>query len=77
MATAQQEGKAKVAVAKASGCMGVGLAAAARGMEAWRAEAKGAEEIEAALAEERAAGAMVMEVVAKALEEMGSEAVEK
>ena len=55
----------------------VGLAAAAMGMEAWRAEAKGAEEIEAALAEERAAGAMVMEVVAKALEEMGSEAVEK
>jgi hypothetical protein len=77
VATAQQEGKAKVAVAKASGCMGMGLAAAARGVEVRRVEAKGAEEIEAALAEERAAGAMVMEVVAKALEEMGSEAVEK
>ena len=57
------------------GYVAVGSAAAARGVEVRRVEAKGAEEIEAALAEERAAGAMVMEVVAKALEDMGSEAV--
>lgn len=62
-------------MAKASGYVAVGSAAAARGVEARGAEAKVAEEMDAALAEERAVRAMVMEVVAKALEDMGSEAV--
>ena len=70
---------AKMAVEeKGVGWEVVGKVVASVALAEREGEAKGAEETEEALVEERVAAAMameVMEVVAKALEDMGSEAV--